>query len=381
MSRLFTIEATCAFGLESLVADELKELGCQNLIKNNGSVRFQGDWKAVCQANIWLRCADRIRIILSSFQARDFETLFQQVKKINWETLLPVDALFPVGAKSIRSELHSTPHIQSIVKKAIVERLKQHYQVDWFEEKGAAYAIEAEILKDNVTIVLDTSGSGLNKRGYRKSAGETPIKETLAAAMIYLSRWRPERPLVDPMCGSGTILIEAAQIGLNIAPGLNREFASEHWKCIDPALWQRVRQEARQARKQDCSFRLQGFDNDSRVIQGARSNGLYADVSEYIHFQNGELADFSTQKKYGYMVSNPPYGERSEDEQTVIAIEKTVGAIMKAHPTWSYYFLTSHEDFEKYVGKKATKNRKLYNGRIKCYYYQYYGPRPPVRRS
>lgn len=372
MSRSFTLEATCAFGLESVVGNELRSLGYHKIKKDNGRVTFEGDWEAICKANLWLRCADRVRIILSSFYADDFEALFQGAGKIDWVQLLPVDACFPVNAKSIRSKLHSSPHIQSVVKKSVVERLKKHYHVDWFGEKGATYAIEAEIRNDQVKIALDTSGPGLNKRCYRKAAGEAPIKETLAAALVYLSGWKYGNPLADPMCGSGTILIEAAMIGLNMAPGLMREFACEDWKCMEPGLWNRIRRQARAARKDNQTLCLLGYDHDPSAIASAHLNAQNAGVSEYIRFQTAQLKDFSSAEQFGCMISNPPYGKRLEDEKTVYAIKKTLAKIMDAHPTWSFHFLTGQKGFENYPGRKADKNRKLYNGRIQCYYYQYF---------
>jgi len=372
MRNTFTIEAACAFGLEAVVGRELHDSGFRDVIKDNGSVRFQGDWKEVCLANLWLRCANKIRVILATFQATDFEDLFQGVKRIEWERLLPVDARFPVKAKSFRSQLHSTPHIQAVVKKATVERLKQHYSVDWFNEKGATYAIEVEIRRNKVTIALNTSGEGLHKRGYRQSTGEAPLKETLAAALVYLSRWKPDYPLVDPMCGSGTILIEAAQIALNKAPGLNRDFACTYWECIEPGLWDRIYQKARAAQKTDQSLQLYGYDNHRPTIEAAHSNARNANVSEFVTFKTADIKDFHSEETRGYMISNPPYGERLQEKQTVIDIERSLGKIMKAHPAWFFYFLSSHNKFEKYIGKKATKKRKLYNGRIQCYYYQYF---------
>ncbi len=369
--------ATAVFGLEALVAKELAFLGYNDQKVENGRVYFKGDERAICRANMWLRKAERVLIQVGQFEARTFEELFEKTKALPWEEWLPRDANFPVEGKSVKSTLFSVSDCQAIVKKAIVERMKEKYPVQWFEETGPRYTIEVGFLKDVATLTIDTSGAGLHKRGYRKLVGNAPLKETLASALITLSRWRPERVLLDPFCGSGTIPIEAALQGLNIAPGIQRSFVAEEWDNIPKELWKETREEAHDLIKKGEKLDIEGFDKDGEVLKLARFHARKAGVEEYIHFQERDVAELSSKKKYGYILCNPPYGERLEERKEVDRLYKEMGKVFKKLDTWSYYVLTSHPDFQKLFGERANKNRKLYNGRIQCYYYQYYGPRPP----
>lgn len=376
MSKVELI-ATAAFGIESVVAEEVKNLGYSNIRTENGRVIYDSDLIGICKSNLWLRCADRIFLKVAEFKATTFESLFDQINEIEWEKILGKDAVFPVNAKSVKSKLFSLSDIQSISKKAIVKRLQGAYNIDWFEETGPKYPIMVAILKDTVTVSIDTSGAGLHRRGYREKGNEAPLRETMAAALVILSRWKPDRILVDPLCGTGTILIEAAMIGRNIAPGLNRSFVSENWPMMPENCWKEERKSAYNAMEYDKPLRLIGYDLSERAIEIARENVEKAGVEDGIHFQTQDVKDFSTAKKYGYIISNPPYGERLSDKHEVEKLYKKMGEVFLEHDTWSTYFITSHENFEASFGKKATKNRKLYNGKLKCYFYQYHGPRPP----
>lgn len=373
----FDLIATAAFGLEAVVGRELAALGYQEQKVETGRVVFRGDESALCRANLWLRSAERVLVNMGQFEARSFEELFQATKALPWGEWLPQDAAFPVEGKSVRSQLHSVPDCQAIVKKAIVEKMKEKYKINWFAESGPRYTIEVGILKDKVTLTLDTSGAGLHKRGYRQLVGRAPLKETMAAAMISLSFWQPSRPLVDPFCGSGTIPIEAALQGLNIAPGLEREFAAESWPVIPGRFWQEARQEARDLARRDTELEIEGYDLDEEAISLARFHAKKAGVERHIHFQQRELKDFSSKKKYGCLICNPPYGERLEEVPEAERIYREMGRIFKPLETWSFYVLTNNSRFETLFGRKADKNRKLYNGRLECHYYQFYGPRPP----
>lgn len=376
----YELIATSAFGLESIVAKELKRLGYKDLRVENSKVTYIGDEECICKSNLWLRCADRIFIKLAEFTATSFEELFQGAKNIDWADYLPEDANFIVNAKSVKSQLFSLSDIQSIVKKAIVEKMKDTYEVEWFEESGSVYPILVSILNDTVTISLDTSGEALHKRGYREKGNAAPLKETLAAAMVILSGWRYDRNFVDPFCGSGTIPIEAAMIARNIAPGLNRKFACEEWDFIISSLtWKKVRKEAYEAIIYDKKFNIFGYDIDSKIIPIARQNAVKAGVDDCIHFQTQSVTDLSSHKHYGTIVCNPPYGERLSEKSDVELLYKNMGNTFTKLDTWSYFIITSYEGFEKCFGKKSDKNRKLYNGRIQCYYYQYLGPKPPKR--
>lgn len=377
----YELIATSAFGIESLVAKELKRLGYKDLKVENGKVTYFGDEECICKSNLWLRCADRVYIKLSEFKATSFEELFQGAKAIPWGDLLPEDANFIVNAKSVKSQLFSLSDIQAIVKKAIVEKLKDTYSIEWFEETGSVYPILVSILNDTVTIMLDTSGEALHKRGYREKGSIAPIKETLAAALVILSNWRYDRYFVDPFCGSGTIPIEAALIAKNIAPGLNRTFACEEWDFIISSLtWKNVRKEAYEAIIYDKEYKISGYDMDNRVITIARQNAVKAGVDDCIHFQTQDVSSLASSKKYGTIVCNPPYGERLNEKEEVEKLYEIMGKTFNQLDTWSYFVITSYEEFEKHFGKKADKNRKLFNGRIQCYYYQYIGPKPPKKQ-
>jgi len=368
--------ATVAFGLEAVVARELKNLGYTNSIAENGRIMFDADFAAIAQTNLWLRSAERVQLVLGEFEAKTFDELFEKTKALPWDRWIPVNGQFPVQGKSVKSQLFSVSDCQAIVKKAVVEKLKQKYNVEWFEETGPSYSIQVALLKDRVTLTIDTSGVGLHKRGYREEAGEAPIKETLAAAMVQLSHWQHRRLLLDPLCGSGTILIEAALIGDNIAPGLTRRFASEDWPVLGKELWQRARSEA-SASIQDNPMDLQGSDIDGRLLDVARANADNAGVGDKIHFQRRALSDVRSSHKYGCVICNPPYGERLEDAANVQKLHREMAKAFSSWDTWSIYVITSNPDFEKHFGRRADKKRKLYNGRIKCNYYQFTGPPPP----
>ncbi|EGO87452.1 class I SAM-dependent RNA methyltransferase [Clostridium botulinum C] len=376
----YELVATAAFGLEGLVGKELKRLGCKDLQVENGKVSYIGDEECICKSNLWLRCADRVYIKLAEFKATTFEELFQGTKGIPWADYLPEDANFVVNAKSVKSALFSLSDIQSICKKAIVENLKEEYEVEWFSEDGSLYPILISILDDVVTILLDTSGEALHKRGYREKGSAAPLKETLAAALVTLSNWRYDRLFIDPFCGSGTLPIEAAMIARNIAPGLNRKFACEEWDFIISSLtWKKVRKEAYEAIMYDKEYHIFGYDIDSKIIPIARENAIKAGVDDCIHFQTQPMNELKTHYRYGTIVCNPPYGERLNEVKEVEALYKEMGKVFDKFETWSKFIITSYDQFEKCFGKKSDKNRKLYNGRIQCYYYQYLGPKPPRR--
>jgi putative N6-adenine-specific DNA methylase len=379
MIKRFRVQATAAFGIESIVADEVRALGFDQVTVENGRVEYDADVSGIVRSNLWLRSADRVYIKLAEFKADTFEALFQGVRRIDWATYIPQEGTFPVNAKSVKSTLFSLSDIQSISKKAIVEKLKETYNTEWFKETGPRYSILISILKDQVLVLLDTSGDGLHKRGYREKGNEAPLKETLAAALVQISRWKPFIPLIDPLCGSGTLLIEAAMIGRNQAPGLNRQFDAEHWNWMPVSVWDFERNSARNAIIEDASFKLEGYDLDPRSIRIARENAEKAGVENLIHFQVRDVAELSSKDKYGYILTNPPYGERLSDLREAEKLYGVMGDRFSQLDTWSWYVITAHEGFEASFGKKATKNRKLYNGRIKCYFYQYFGPRPPRR--
>lgn len=373
----YNIIATSAFGIESVVANEVKDLGYTDVQVENGRISYVGNEEAICKSNLWLRCADRVYLNLGEFTATTFEELFQQVKAIPWENIMPDDAEFPVNAKSVKSQLFSLSDIQAISKKAVVERMKQVYQKAWFTETGSKYPITVSILKDRVTVMLDTSGVGLHKRGYREVGSKAPLKETLAAAMVKLSRWNGDRPLIDPFCGSGTIGIEAAMIGRNIAPGLGRKFVSETWDFVSSDTWKNSKKEAYEAIDYDKDIRIYSSDIDKRMVGVAMNNAEEAGVEDCIIYETKDIKDIASDEEYGYIIANPPYGERLGEIKEITHLYKTMGEVFSKFDTWSYYVITSFEKFESVFGKKCTKNRKLYNGRIKCYLYQYYGPKPP----
>jgi putative N6-adenine-specific DNA methylase len=369
----YKLVATSAMGLESIVADEVKALGF-NTTSDNGKIYFQGDETAIAKTNMWLRVADRVRIIAGEFHATTFDDLFEQTKAIPWERFLPVDAAFPVAGKSVKSTLYSVPDCQAIVKKAIVERLKMAYKrIGFLDESGPLFKLEVSILKDKVTLTIDSSGTGLHKRGYRVGQGDAPLKETLAAALVKLTRWNPDRPFVDPFCGSGTIAIEAAMIGQNIAPGYNREFLSEQWPWIKKSVWDQVREEVEDVANYDQPLAITGFDVDPRMIKVAQENAMEAGLMDLIQFQQRDVKDLTVEGLNGVMVGNPPYGERLGEIEEAEDITRVLGRIMKEHPSWSVYMLSSLENFETMYGEKATKKRKLFNGFIRTDFYQYWG--------
>ncbi len=378
MTRLELI-ATATFGLEAIVAREVKELGYEQVTVENGKVIFNADENAICRANLWLRTADRVRLKVGEFKAVTFDELFEKTKALPWPDLLPEDANFPVDGKSVQSTLFSISDSQAIVKKAIVESMKKRHRTEWFEEKGPLYPIEVSLLKDVATLTIDTSGPGLHKRGYRAVGSEAPLKETLAAALILIARWKPEITLIDPFCGSGTIPIEAALIGQNLAPGMERTFISEQWPNIPRDCWRKARKETHDRADYNRELDITGTDMDSSLINIARKNAAEANVDHLIHFQARPLADFSSKKKYGKVICNPPYGARLSELKEVEKLYKQMGKFFRKLDTWSFYILTAHENFESLFGKKASKRRKLYHGNIKVHYYQYFGPRPPGR--
>lgn len=380
MSKIHLI-ATTAFGIEAVAGRELKKLGYEDQAVENGKVTFSGDEKAICKTNLWLRTAERILIKMGEFKALTFDELFEGTKALPWHEWIPEDAEFPVEGKSIDSKLASVPDCQAIVKKAVVEKMKLKYKRERFEETGPKYRIEVALLKDMATLTIDTTGTGLHKRGYRKLTAEAPLRETLASAMLLISRWNKDRVLVDPFCGSGTIPIEAAMIGLNIAPGLNRSFAAESWPNISKKLWDDARDEARDLMNLSQELRISGSDINEDVMSLARYHAKQAGVDAHIHLQKMPMADIRSKYKYGFIISNPPYGERLGEKQQIEKLYKQMGEVFKTLDTWSFYIITSHMDFERLFGRKADKKRKLYNGRLLCNYYQFFGPPPPKEKA
>ncbi|EAF7752111.1 class I SAM-dependent RNA methyltransferase [Listeria monocytogenes] len=375
--KSFQLVATAASGLEAIVGKEVARLGYDPKVEN-GKVYFEGDLSAIARANLWLRVADRVKIMVGVFKATTFDELFEKTKALPWEDYLPLDAQFPVAGKSVKSTLYSVPDCQAIVKKAIVNRVSEKYRRSGrLMETGALFKLEVSILKDEVTLTIDTSGAGLHKRGYRLAQGSAPIKETMAAALVLLTSWHPDRPFYDPVCGSGTIPIEAALIGQNIAPGFNREFVSETWDWMPKQVWADARQEAEDLANYDQPLNIIGGDIDARLIEIAKQNAVEAGLGDLITFRQLQVADFQTEDEYGVVVANPPYGERLEDEEAVRQLYREMGIVYKRMPTWSVYVLTSYELFEEVYGKKATKKRKLYNGYLRTDLYQYWGPRKP----
>ncbi|MBU5459471.1 THUMP domain-containing class I SAM-dependent RNA methyltransferase [Anaerostipes sp. MSJ-23] len=379
MDRIELI-APCHFGLEAVLKREIKDLGYDIVQVEDGRVTFATDLAGIARANLFLRTAERILLKIGSFQAKTFDELFEGTKKLPWEEYIPEDGKFWVKkASTAKSKLFSAPDIQSIVKKAMVERLKGKYQVSWFSENGDDYPVRVFILKDQVTISLDTSGTPLHKRGYRKLVSEAPIRETLAAALLMLTPWHRDRILVDPFCGSGTFLIEAAMMGMNMAPGLNRSFEAENWAFLPKKAWYEAVDEAEDLMIRDVEMDLQGYDKDPQMLKIARENARDAEVDHLIHFQQREVKDLSHSKPYGFIIANPPYGERLEDKETLPIIYSQMKEAFDKLDTWSKYVITSYEDTEKYLGK-PTKKRKVYNGMIRGEFYQYLGPKPPRRK-
>lgn len=369
--------ATTTFGLEAVARRELEALGYDNIKVENGRVIFEGSEEDIAKANIWLRTAERVFVRLGEFKALSFEELFDRTKELPWDEWLTEDANFIVEGKSVNSKLYSISDCQRIVEKAVVEKLKTRYKRDWFDKTGPRYTIEVSILKDVASLTIDTSGEGLHKRGYRDRAGDAPIKETLAAAMILLSYWNKDRVLFDPFCGSGTIPIEAAMIGRNIAPGLDRSFDAEEWPRVKKEYWAEARKEAFSLIDNDSKLHILGSDTDKRSILRARDNAANLGLEDDIAFFMKDMRDVDLHDDYGVVITNPPYGERIGEREEVHALYKDFGEKFRALDSWSIYLITSEEKFEDLYGKKASRKRKLYNGRIKVDYYQYYGPRPP----
>lgn len=382
MKESFKLIATAAAGLEAIVGREIRNLGIDCQVEN-GRVRFHGDIKTIIETNLWLRAADRIKIIVGEFPAPTFEELFQGVYGLDWENYLPLEAKFPIAkAKCVKSKLHNEPSVQAISKKAVAKKLQKVFHRPEgvpLQENGAEFKIEVSILKDKATVMIDTTGSSLFKRGYRAEKGGAPIKENMAAAIIQLSNWFPDKPLIDPTCGSGTFCIEAAMIGMNIAPGFNRDFAFEAWPWVDQSQVQKVRDEAESKANYDIDLDISGFDLDGRMVEIARKNAEEAGLGDVIKLKQMRLQDLKTDKINGVIISNPPYGERLLDDKAVDILYNEMGQTFAPLKTWSKFILTSDEGFEKKYGSQADKKRKLYNGTLKVDLYQYYGER--VRRQ
>lgn len=375
----FDLIATATFGLESVVARELERLGYTGLRVVDGKVHFQGDERDIARCNLWLRSADRLLIRVGEFPAPDFDALFDQTKALPWSDLLPVDAKFPVAGRSVLSRLHAVPAIQGAVKKAIVESLKRTYQRFRFDESGSTFQIEVSLLRDVATLTIDTSGDGLHKRGYREFVGLAPLRETMAAGLIQLSYWNRDRQFVDPFCGSGTLPIEAALIGRNIAPGIGRSFVAEDWRWLDRRIWREARTEARDLRQPRMVLPILGFDHDPSAIRLSEKGANEAGVAGDIQFRCQEVSDFRTNAEYGVVITNPPYGERLGDPEEVAAVYRELGRVTASLPTWGVYAITSNRGFEQQFGRRAPRRRKLFNGRLECQFYQY--PGPPPRRA
>lgn len=378
MSKIQLI-ATSTFGLEAVVKREVQNLGYTDIMVENGKVIFSCDESAIPRANIWLRTADRVLLKVGEFKALTFEELFEKTKALPWDEWITEDGQFTVTGKSVNSKLFSISDSQAIVKKAVVEKLKQKYNTEWFKETGAKFTIQVSLLKDIATLTIDTSGEGLHKRGYREESVQAPIKETMASALINLSYWNPERTLLDPFCGSGTIPIEAAMIGKNIAPGLQRSFASEEWPIVNKELWKAARVEALKSIRQDIKLNIFASDISEESIEIARENAYKAGVDDCIRFSVRDFKRVNMRSDYGVIICNPPYGERLGEKKQVEEIYKNMGKVFRSLDTWSTYVITSYQDFEKLYGKKADKKRKLFSGNIRVDYYQYYGPRPPKK--
>ncbi len=369
--------ATATFGLEAVVKREIEALGYKIIRSEDAKITYMGDERAIARSNLWLRSADRVLLKMGEFKALEFEDLFQQTKAVAWEDIIPADGKFTVTGTSVKSRLHSVPACQSIVKKAIVERLGSFYCIDRFEETGAEYTVKVTILKDRVTLTIDTSGAGLHKRGYRVSDVAAPIKETLAAAMVQLSFWKAGRLLVDPCCGSGTIPIEAAMIGRNIAPGLNRKFASQEWDIIPPEIWKEERKAAFEAIDYDADIRIEASDISGRAVEAALENAAEAGVDDCIEFKKMDMAKLTAEEEGGIVITNPPYGERIGEKKQIEAIYRAYSEFYRKNPTWSLFMVTTDKEVEnKIFGRPADRRRKLYNGRLEVCYYQFHGQKP-----
>ena len=379
----YELVVPCHFGLEAVTKREIYDLGYEITRVEDGRITFAGDADAVCRANIFLRSAERVLLLVGRFRATTFDELFEGVKALPWEQYIPKNGKFWVTkASSIKSKLFSPSDIQSIVKKAMVERLKQSYHLDWFPEDGADYPVRVFLLKDEVMVTLDTSGNSLHKRGYRLLTSKAPLTETLAAALIMLTPWNKNRILVDPFCGSGTFPIEAAMLAANIAPGINRQFTAEEWTNLIPRkLWYDTVEEAEEMMDTEIEVDIQGYDIDAEVVKAARENAKRAGVEKMIHFQQRAVSDLHHPKKYGFIITNPPYGERLEDKENLPELYRQIGQAYAGLDSWSMYMITNYEDAQRYIGRKADKNRKIYNGMIKTYFYQFLGPKPPKRTN
>jgi len=381
MGASLDLIATTAFGLEAVVAREIKELGYAQHTITDGRVRFTADAAAICRCNLHLRAASRLVIVIGEFPARDFGELFDQTKAHAWEEWIPAQGAFPVRGRSVKSQLHSVPDCQRIVKKAIVDRLRATHGGDWLDETGPQYGVEISLLNDVATLTLDTSGDALHKRGYRTWVGEAPLRETLAAALVLLSYWNRERSFVDPLCGTGTIPIEAALLGRNIAPGLSRAFTAERWPQFDPQAWRAAREEARQLIEPALPIKIIGNDHEARAIALARKHAIAAGVADDVHFQQQPLAELRSSKKYGCVITNPPYGERLGDQRLVEQLYREMGRVFALLDTWSLYVLTANTGFERLFARTADRRRKLFNSNLACTYYQFFGPKPPSKRA
>ncbi len=377
----YELIAPCHFGMEAVLKKEIYDLGYEISSVEDGRVMFMGDEEAICRANVFLRTAERILIKAASFTATTYDELFEGTKAVPWEEYIPSDGKFWVAkAASIKSKLFSPSDIQSIMKKAMVERLKKTYQLSWFEEDGASFPLRVFLMKDVVTIGLDTSGESLHKRGYRKLVSKAPVAENLAASMLLLTPWNKERVLVDPFCGSGTIPIEAAMIAAKIAPGMNRSFLAEEWTgVVGRKNWYHALDEANDMVDMSVKPDIQGYDIDGDIIKAAKENAKLAGVDELIHFQKRPVVELNHPKKYGFLVTNPPYGERIGEKELLPQLYRELAEAYKRLDAWSAYIITGYTDVEKYMGRKADKNRKIYNGMMKTYYYQFMGPKPPKR--
>ena len=375
--------APCHFGLEAVLKKEILRLGYEIIKVEDGKITFTGDSDAICRANIFLRTTERILLKIGSFHATTFDELFEGTKKLPWENYIPQNGRFWVTkATSIKSKLFSPSDIQSIMKKAMVERLKEKYHINWFQEDGADFPVRVTLMKDEVVVGLDTTGASLHKRGYRQATVKAPITETLAAALILLTPWNRNRILVDPFCGSGTFPIEAAMIGANIAPGMNRSFTSEKWTHLIPKKeWYDAITEAEDNIIRDCEMDIQGYDISHDAIKASMENARLSEVDHLIHFQQRALQDLSHRKKYGFIITNPPYGQRLDSPEEMPELYRDIGTAYKNLDSWSMYLITAYEDAQRYIGKKADKNRKIYNGMMRTYFYQYLGPKPPRREK
>ncbi len=377
----FELIAPCHFGLEAVLKREILDLGYEIRLVEDGKVTFIGDAQAICQANIFLRTAERVLLKVGKFRAVTFDELFENIKNLPWERYIPADGKFWVTkATSVKSQLFSPSDIQSIVKKAMVERMKGHYGISWFSEEGAEYPVRITFLKDEATVGIDTSGISLHKRGYRKLASKAPITETLAAALIMLTPWKRDRILVDPFCGCGTFPIEAAMMAANMAPGMNRSFTAEAWtSLIARKYWYEAVTEANDLLMESVETDIQGYDIDPAMVKAARENAREAGVEHLIHFQARPVSQLRHPKKYGFVITNPPYGERLEEKEKLPELYGQIGEALRQLDSWSAYLITSYEEAERYIGRKADKNRKIYNGMLKTYFYQFLGPKPPRR--